>query len=148
MDNNSDSSDNFEMECTPPDVLSSAQKAYSNLLPTKSITLYEQKYKLFMDWCKIKNISKVSENILLAYFVEELSPYKPSTLWSIFSMLKATLKVKNDVDISTYYKLVSYLKNKSKNFKPKKSGIFEKHHFVKFIIEAPDSKFLLVKVRI
>lgn len=67
-------------------------------------------------------------------------------MWSIFSMLKATLKVKNSVDISTYHKLIAFVKQRSKGYKAKKSGIFEKSHFIKFILEPPDSKFLMIKV--
>jgi hypothetical protein len=141
-------SDASDFENTPPDIVDSAKKASLELLPKKSVAIYEQKYDLFMNWCKKNKISKYSENVLLAYFSEELKTYKASTLWSIFSMLKSTLKIKNSVDISSYHKLIAFLKQKGKDYKPKKSGIFEKHQFIQFIMEAPDSQFLLIKVRL
>lgn len=134
------------LDCTPPNITESAQKAYTSLLPKKSVNIYEKKYDIFIQWCKKNKIAKYSENVLLAYFSEELNGLKSSTLWSVFSMLKSTLKVKNSVDISNYHKLIGFLKQKNKDYKPKKSLIFEKAHFVKFISEAPDSKFLITKV--
>lgn len=139
-------SDSSEFENTPPDIVESAKRASLELLPKKSIAIYEHKYNLFMEWCRKNKITNYSENVMLAYFSDKLKGFKASTLWSIFSMLKSTLKIKHSVNIENYHKLIAFLKQKSKNHKPKKSGIFNKHEFIQFILEAPDAKFLMIKV--
>jgi hypothetical protein len=44
---------------------------------------------------------------------------KSPTLWSTYSMLKATINVKHNIHISKFNKLVSFLKRMSDNYKPK-----------------------------
>lgn len=143
---NVDSSDSSDFESTPPNIVHAAQKASLDLLPKKSVAIYEHKYDLFLDWCKKNKVTKYSENVLLAYFSGELKDYKASTLWSIYSMLKSTLKIKHSVDIGNYHKLIAFIKQRYKDYKPKKSGIFDKQQFIKFILEAPDYKYLIIKV--
>lgn len=143
MDSNSSDG---EFENTPPNILKSAQQATENLLPEKSAHIYEQKYNTFMEWCMKNKVTKYSENVILAYFSEELKSCKPSTLWSIYSMLKSTLKYKNNIDISAFHKLIAFIKQKNKGYKAKKSNIFEKEHFINFLLNAPDSQFLMIKV--
>lgn len=99
--------------CTPPDISNIAKEVTSNLLPTKSREKYNLQYKLFMDWCSAKKITRYSENVILAYLSELAAKYKCSTLWSIYSMLKSTLAVKDNVDIGSYTKVVAYLKKLS-----------------------------------
>lgn len=61
-------------------------------------------------------------------------------------MLKATLQVKNDIDIGQYKKVVAFLKRKSVEYKAKKSRILERNDIDKFVSEAPDEQFLMMKV--
>ena len=68
------------------------------------------------------------------------------SLWKKYSMLKSTLKVYKNVNISVYGKLIAYLKSESRTYKPKKAKILEKHHIEKFLKEAPDNTFLMMKV--
>lgn len=144
MDSNLSSDSEFDN--TPPDILCSAQKATENLLPEKSAYIYQQKYNAFIEWCRKNKVTKYSENVILAYFSDELKNCKASTLWSIYSMLKSTLKYKNNVDISKFNKLIAFLKQKNKGYKPKKSKIFEREDLINFLLKAPDSKFLMIKV--
>ena len=51
------------------------------------------------EWCTKKKVLKVSENVLLAYLEEKSRNIKPLTLWNMFSMLKATLNVKENIDV-------------------------------------------------
>ncbi|CAH1366009.1 unnamed protein product [Tenebrio molitor] len=71
---------------------------------------------------------------------------KPPTLWSTFSMLKAMLNVKENIDVRKFPKLVPYLKNKSVGYQGKKSKILTQEDISKFIEEAADEKKLLKKV--
>jgi hypothetical protein len=66
-------------------------------------------------------------------------------MWTKFSMLKATLKVHRNIDISKYSKLIVFLKSKSRTYKPK-AKILESEHIKQFLKEAPDEKYLMVKV--
>lgn len=136
----------MELQCLPAEIIGLAESAVENLLPDKSQHIYEKKYSLFMEWCKKKKISIITEKVLLAYFSSELNELQPSTLWSTYSMLKSTLKLRKNVDISNYYQLGSFLKKKSVGHQPKKSSVFHLKEIKKFVVEAPDEKFLLKKV--
>jgi len=71
---------------------------------------------------------------------------KASTLWSIYSMVKSMLQVNENVDISKYRKLQAYLKRKNDGYEAKKSNILTMDEVVRFLSEAPDDNFLLMKV--
>lgn len=139
-------SDSDEEVLTPPEITDLAKNVILNLLPQKSRDKYEGQHQRFLDYCMDKNVKTFSENVLLAYFGELSKTMKSSTLWSIYSMLKATMNVKNNVNIGRYFKLRAFLKRKSENYKPKKSRVFEKQDITKFILEAPDNDYLLAKV--
>ncbi|KAF2895479.1 hypothetical protein ILUMI_10697 [Ignelater luminosus] len=127
----------------PPEVAEIANAAISNLLPTKSKGWYEKAYTQFREWCIMKNVVKVSESVLLAYLEEKSRKVKPSTLWSTFSMLKATLNVKENIDVRKFPKLIPYLKSKSVGYRGRKSRILTKEDITKFIKEADDDTNLL-----
>lgn len=131
---------------TPPELVKSAATAINNLLPKKSKNLYQNVYSNFMDWKASKNANSFSENVILAYFNEISKQLKPSTIWSRYSMLKATLNQQENVDISTYKKLHSFLKRRSEGYKAKKSKILTANQIQKFLSEAPDDTFLATKV--
>lgn len=142
-----DSEEEHEMEvCIPPDISQMATEISLELLPRKSRHIYEQKYVQLMDWCTEEGVEKVSENVLLTYFSEKAKEFKPSSLWSVYSMLKTTLKIKNDLDISGFHKLTAFLKEKSVGYKPKKSKTLSQDNVSKFLLEAPDREFLMMKV--
>lgn len=61
-------------------------------------------------------------------------------------MLKTTLNIIDNIDISKFYKLVALIKNKRKGHKFKKFKILEKDHLVTFLEAAPDLTFLMIKV--
>ena len=146
MDTESDS----EVVCTPPNISKAAADAISDLVPTKSELIYKQAYQKFMDWRSKNEIRNFSENVLLAYFSELAlnSKWKCSTLWSHYSMVKSMLNIRNGVDISKYIKLRLFLKKKNEGYTPKKSRVFTKEEFDKFIQDAPNEKYLAMKVSI
>lgn len=135
-----------EKENLPSDVENAALEAESLLLPQKSRMMYEKEYQSFKKWKSIKNINGVSEKILLAYFSEKSKKAMPSSLWSYYSMLKRTLLVNENCDISKFSKLTTLLKNLSGGYKAKKSKILESDDIIKFLREAPDDVYLLMKV--
>lgn len=73
---------------TPPDIIETGQNASEDLLPKKSILLYQSKYELFIDWCYNKIITK--DSAVLAYFSGEWTNLKPTNARSSLSMLKST----------------------------------------------------------
>jgi hypothetical protein len=93
-----------------------------------------------------KNVVRISEKVLLAYLDEKSEKLKPPTLWSTFSMLKAMLNVKENIDVRKVPTNVPYLKNKSVGYRGKKSNILTQEDISKFIEEAADEKNLLKKV--
>lgn len=105
--------------CTPPEISEAANAAKLSLLPKKSAKIYENQYKLFLQWCTVNSVKNTSENVLLAYFSEKAKQFKSSSLWGIYSMLKATLIAKRNVDISKYVKLIAFLKRTREGYKAK-----------------------------
>ncbi|KAJ8972714.1 hypothetical protein NQ317_014748 [Molorchus minor] len=72
--------------CESEEIVEAANIAISNLLPTKSRSLYDIAYNRFKKWCAEKNVQVYSENVLLAYFSENAKNYKSSTLWAQYSI--------------------------------------------------------------
>ncbi|XP_031358251.1 uncharacterized protein LOC116181935 [Photinus pyralis] len=135
-----------EVMCTPPEVAAMAESIMPELLPEKSRNRYEKERERFFNWCKMKQVKRYTETVLLAYFVEKSGKLKSSTLWSMYSMLKSMLILQDNVDISKYAKLQSFLKRKSVGHKPKKSLTFTRQQISTFLEEAPDETFLMMKV--
>ncbi|KAJ8973903.1 hypothetical protein NQ317_018858, partial [Molorchus minor] len=115
-----------------------ANIAISNLLPTKSRSLYDIAYNRFKKWCAEKNVQVYSENVLLAYFSENAKNYKSSTLWAQYSMVKSCLIIYDNIDISKFPKLIAFLKKNGDGYQAKKSKILTKMQMTK--------KFLMIKV--
>lgn len=134
-------------ECTPPEITEKAAEVTQNLLPHVSRERYEAAYEKFMEWRKEKRIATFSENILIVYFESLSKVYKSSTLWSQHSMLKSTINLKHNIDISKYSKLQAFLKRQSENYVPTKSKILTEEDFSKFLKSAPDNIYLLIKVK-
>ncbi|XP_008194853.1 uncharacterized protein LOC100142506 isoform X2 [Tribolium castaneum] len=61
-------------------------------------------------------------------------------------MLKTTIFVNENIDISKFVKLRAFLKRQNAGYKPKKSNTFSRERINQFLEEAPDEKYLLMKV--
>lgn len=144
----SESSSDEDVNFTPEELVQAVDNAELSFLPEKSREKYIKAYNLFNAWIHSKGAKTFSETIMLSYFIELSKTRQSSTLWSIFSMLKATIKTKNDIHIEKYSKLLAFLKKNSSGHKPKKSKIFTHTNIEQFLNEAPDSEFLATKVSI
>ncbi|KAB0802145.1 hypothetical protein PPYR_04331 [Photinus pyralis] len=131
--------------CTPPELREIANSTVGNLLPQKSKLKYEKEYLKFDQWCKENKAQHISENVLLAYFELQTHLKKPSSLWSMYSMLRSYLNVHKNVDISRYVKLQALLKRFSQGYEPKKSKILDLEQINRFIQEADDKHYLDTK---
>lgn len=140
MDSDSDNS----IPGTPPGILETARLSTLNLLPQNSREKYENAYKRFMDYRTNNKTNSFSENVLIAYFADLCQKMKP--LWSNYSMVRSTLSINNNVDISKYQKLRALLKRQSDGYKPKKSKILTKQQIETFMEHAPDDTYLMAKV--
>ncbi|KAJ8985577.1 hypothetical protein NQ317_011541 [Molorchus minor] len=109
--------------CESEEIVEAASIAISNLLPTKSRSLYDKAYNRFKKWCAEKNVQVYSENVLLAYFSENAKNYKSSTLWAQYSMVKT-----------------------GDGYQAKKSKILTKSEIDRFLSSADDKEFLMIKV--
>lgn len=106
---------------------------------------YTAAYNFFMDWRKEQNnTNSFSEKLVLAYFASK--NYKATTLWTQYSMLRTTLKINNNVDITRYLKLKAFLRRKSDGYRPKRSKVFKSEEINKFIKESPDKEYLQAKI--
>lgn len=57
---------------------------------------------------------------MLVYFSEKAKTFKCSTLWAQYSMVKSCMVIYDNIDISKYGKLVSFLKRNSDGYSGKK----------------------------
>lgn len=128
------------------DIEESAALALHSLLPEKSKEKYEKAFKEFENWCLQKRVQDISEEVLLAYFEQKSRILKGSTLWSLYSMLRATINVNKKIEIKNFPCLIAFIKRKSTGQIPKKSSVFTKIEVQKFLKEADDDKYLLMKV--
>jgi integrase len=131
----------------PDCILEAAAEANLELLPVISRERYEKQYDHFIQWARKKGTTNFKkEEVLLAYFLELSKIMRPNTLWSRFSMIKAVMKIRENLDIGQFYKLITFLKKQSVGFSPKKAKVFSKEDIAKFMEEAPDNVYLLIKV--
>lgn len=142
----SDTDSDISLSCTPPELKSVINSALSELIPAKSKRQYEKCYSEFKDWCDKEKVKTVSENILLAYLMHKSKVIKSSTLWSIYSMLKCMLNVRDGIDVRKFLKLVPFLKRKAVGYQPRKSKVFTREQIDSFLREANDEIYLLLKV--
>ncbi|KAJ8922089.1 hypothetical protein NQ315_004021 [Exocentrus adspersus] len=115
------------------------------ILPKKSRKIYEAQYDTFVKWCCQRKLENVNEDVLLVFFAEKSKTLSSSTLWAHYSMLKTMLNVKRNIDVSKFYKLSAFLKRKSEGYKPKKAKVLTLDQIDKFLLEAPDKDFLMIK---
>lgn len=115
-------------------------------LPVVSKRKYFTAYNDFRNWQNKKLFDGISEPMLIDYFTELSTARKPTSLWVYYSMLKRMIKIKLDVDISSFHQLNQFLKTKSSGYVPNSSTSFTKDQISKFIHEAPDSTWIHVKV--
>lgn len=130
----------------PQEILQAAEEASLNLLPAKSKVAYNKEFGDFNQWIEKKGVSVITEDVLLAYFFTASKRLAASSLWTKYSMLKTTLKVHRNIDIANYGKLISFLKSKFRIHRPKKAKILEQEHIKQFLQEAPEDKYLMMKV--
>lgn len=90
-----------------------AQNASENLLPEKSREKYTAVFNQFKASRETKKTKSFGEPVLLVYFKELEKELKPSSLWARYSMLKQTIRIYDNIDISTYGRLSALLKRKS-----------------------------------
>lgn len=134
-------------EDLPDSILEAAAEANLELLPAISKQRYERQYDHFIQWARQKGTTNFKkEEVLLAYFLELSKVMRPNTLWSRFSMIKAVMKLRENFNIGQFYKLITFLKKQSVGFSPKKAKVFNKEDIAKFMVEAPDDVYLLIKV--
>lgn len=123
-----------------------ATDASFNLLTIKSKVHYERQFEIFIKWCETKEFTEYSESVLLTYFKDKAKTIKACTLWPVYSMLRATLNAKISLDISKYKKLTTYIKEQTHGYQRSQSKGFSRGDIEKFLIEAPDDRFLMIKV--
>ena len=115
-------------------------------LPSASQGRYRLVYDNFQKWNMVLGATPVSETILMKYFMELAEKNKPTTLFGTYSMLKATLRINDNIDISSYSALLKFLKQQNVGYTPVKSQLFTIEEIEKFINEAFDEDWLHYKV--
>jgi hypothetical protein len=125
-----------------------AQEAVSNLIPQKSRVAYETTYSRFEEWRSKRKVNCINEKVMLAYFLEKSKIVKPSTLWSVYSMLRTMISINKNLDLSKHTNLIAFLKRQNEGYRAKKSKSFSKENIEKFLTTANDEDYLMQKVRV
>ncbi|XP_015114528.1 uncharacterized protein LOC107039426 isoform X2 [Diachasma alloeum] len=112
----------------------------------KSREQYQTLYRKFMEWKEANNKESLTEDVFMDYFTDLAEKMKPSTLWSQYSMLKATMFANEKVNINNFHRLRSFLRTKSIGYKSKTSHGFTSREIETFLKDAPDSQYLAEKV--
>lgn len=116
-------------------------------IPETSRLAYESSYNSFTEWLKDQNIKTISEKVMLSYFIKKSPFSKPTTLLCDYSKLRRMIYLKKNVDIFNFKNLVTFLKNENSSYSPIKPKAFKRAEIEKFLSEANDNQFLLIKVR-
>jgi integrase len=144
------------------DIQTLVNAAVNELPPNKSRKRYNKELSLFENWKCEKGIKNVDKDVVLANFyykvyqvcryilryVLQTDKLKPSTLQSIYSMLKAELNIKDNIDIIQYSRLRAFLKRKTVGYTPKKSKFLTADDIAKYLKEADDNQHLMIKVKV
>jgi hypothetical protein len=81
-----------------------------NLLPKKSKERYTMAYEKLLKLRKINKTKSLSENVFLTNFNKLSTEIKPSTLWSIYLMLKSMKNMKHNINVGIYLKSQVFLR--------------------------------------
>ncbi|XP_065155416.1 uncharacterized protein [Atheta coriaria] len=127
-------------------LLEIASTTFDQFLPTKSKEQYNRAYASFINWQQKSHPDSFSEKVLVTYFVLLAKKVKPPSLWSTYSMLRSTLELIHNVDISKYVRLRGFLKKQNEGYEPKKTRALTAEQIKEFIATAPDDKYLFTKV--
>ena len=146
MSSDSDLSENDCMEIVPESIREVANHVSLDLLPKVSKQLYTAAYNAFEKWQRDKGSNSFCQDVMLAYFFDLSQRYAPSSLWSIYSMLRTTIHTYDQIDISLYQKLITFLKKQYSGYRSKKALTFTKEEISRFLNEAPDVLYLSTKV--
>lgn len=135
-------------EQMPFELLEHARAAVLETLPDISREKYMLTYKNFKDWQSKHGMPNVCNDLILAYFhMMAKKKYKPTSLWAYHSMLKATIRTFEDVDIGRFKQVSAFLKSRSKGYKSVKARVFTEDQIKNFIDNADNLSWLDVKVK-
>ncbi|XP_048511129.1 uncharacterized protein LOC125500936 [Athalia rosae] len=115
----------------------------SNALPKECADQYALVYQSYNKWKEVHKsfLSVCEENNLIIYLQDLQNKMKPSSLWSMWSMLMKTLSANENIDLNKFVKLKNLLKNCSKGYRPKKSAVLKWQHIEEFMNRAPDHDY-------
>lgn len=130
----------------PANILKKKEAAMNQLVPKKSVKRYDDAYNKFLAWQIENETESFVEDVFLAYFEDAAEHYAPTTLWCMYSMLKTKIIVHQNINIGRYSRLIAFVKQKNIGYKPKQATVFQPDEIKKFLLDAPDSEFLGVKV--
>lgn len=117
-------------------------------IPERSKATYETCYKHFCDWQTKMNNNSITEKTMMAYFMQKSEVQKSSTMWSDYSKLKCMISLNHNVNISAFTALNAFLKRQSADYVAKKSKTFTRLEMDRFLAEADDRDYLMMKVKI
>ena len=133
---------------TPSHSIEKANMTVDESVPKKLMPRYETTYDTFVKWQIQQGKKSFAEDVLVAYFHDLAKKYKPTTLWSMYSMLKTTILSKQKINIRNYKQLLAFVKKKNTGYQCKKSKVLTTDQVNKFLTEAPDDLYLDLKVNI
>lgn len=117
-----------------------------NTIPEETREQYLFEYNKFLNWKTEKKVNEITEDVLLAYFKMLSKMYKPSTLITICSKLKACLSLYDHLAIENFTDLHKFIKRTNRGYETKKAKVLNMEDIQSFVTSAPDEKYLVLKV--
>ncbi|KAJ3616203.1 hypothetical protein MTP99_004871 [Tenebrio molitor] len=100
-----------------------ADAGRKKLIPEKSGERYHKEMEIFRNWRQINGAEKIDEDVMLAYVSELSKKYDASSVSTEISMVETMLLTYENVDISSYSVVKSFMKRNSSEYVPKMSYV-------------------------
>lgn len=116
-------------------------------LQEKTKVKYQKVYEDFKEHVTLRGLT-IDETTVTEYLLAHCAGKSASLAWSMFSMLRLTINLRDGINIAEYKDLLTLLKNNAKSaYKEKKKPCkLEEEEVERFLTTAPDYDYLACKV--
>lgn len=148
IDENGNDDNDYQSDVDTSDPLLRQNCAFSTKkLRESSNKMYEIKYNKFKEWMLFEKIRDITQDVVLRYISIIRKKFAPATASQYVTSLRYTIKKYHSIDIFTYPLVQSLAKELHILWKNKMTNkLFSLNEIQAFLLNAPDSQFLLIKV--
>lgn len=126
------------------------EDAKRGMLPARSERIYLKHFQEFKEWF-LKNGGKADEvdgDDLLAFFHSHRDSMSPTSMWSKYSAIKATLLAVDGIALTKTEAVTKFLKRNAETKKKKQAPVFSQEQLMTFVRNADDETELHTKLAV